>query len=1397
MTWRFKEASAATQGLSGLSGPVDMASPSPQKRLGAIAAHPINRALGWLKRHSFFSGAIAHGTWDTLPYPEITGYTIPTLRSWGEREWAFRAAIWLASIQMQNGGIEAPDGLVHVFDTAQALRGFLAVFPDLPYLESNIRRAAKYMIDQREEAGIFKNEYGGTIPEAIHLFALKPLFDAGTALAQPDFSEAACEILEEYRRSLGELEWKMQAHFWGYVLEGLLEMGERELVMGLSGDLLRYQNLDGSFPAYPGASWVDASGTAQFAGVLFRMGQSAAGTRAIQYLELVQSFSSGFLGSYGEGADYFPDREISWPVKFFLDAYRLKISAHFDESVDDPSIQSERVPEFEPRWQYLKTLLGDLSEKRVLEVGCGRGEYLRRLGQIYPRARLVGLEMSRAALQHVDDSVERIAGSILDIPMPDASCDVVYCIDVLHHSVRPTAAVREMCRVLRPGGQVLLIDKNEKSGRQQQFQRPSWERWFTAEELVEMLAEYCTDVHVQGHRWPGDGAEPTYLVWTGIRGSTQMLREDVAALAARVEALKATQERAFNMVQYVSAENHRLQEMAHQTGLEATRLQKQVERIRAEVAEKEQAVQALSAQVAEREQAVAAQGQAVQALNAQVAEREQAVAALQAQVAAQEQAVQALSAQVAEREQAQAALGAQVAEQEQAVQSLNAQVAEREQAQAALGAQVAEQEQAVRTISAQLAAKEARLEKITGSFAWRVLSHYGRIKYRYLLPLYRLLRLMPPAATAVRIASQTSTLETSVEPALPWREVPRPSAYDIIVFPIIDWEFRFQRPQQIAMGFARAGHRVFYVRTAFREHQKPTIRPIGERIFEVQLPGPSYVRLYSHTIDERLGAMLYDAFASLRQEFSIIEAVCFVDLPFWKPVALKLRRELGWKVVYDCMDHHPGFLNTAEAMLKEEDELSRASDLVVTSSRPLFAEQSQRSVNCLLVPNAADFDHFRFAHHLLPEELRHLGKPIVGYYGAISDWFDSELVHALAQARPQWKFVLIGRTIGANLAPLQDLENVHLLGEKPYAVLPPYLHAFDVCIIPFKKLPLTEATNPVKLFEFLSAGKPVVATDLTELRHYADHVELASTPEQWLLAIEKALQDHSPERVTAHVEFARHNTWDERVAQIKQHINSLFPRASIIVVTYNNLDYTRLCLESIYKKTVYPNYEVIVVDNASIDGTVEFLKTFGATHPNFAPIFNERNEGFASANNRGIAAATGEYMVFLNNDTIVPRGWLSGLINHLRDAQVGIVGPVTNFSGNESRIEVDYLTPDEMEGFAERYTRAHEGQTFEISMLALFCIAMRRSVVDEVGLLDERFGIGMFEDDDYALRVQQKGYKVICAEDVFVHHWGSASFSKLSQEEYQRLFDENRKKLEEKWGMQWEPHRYRSGPRES
>jgi GT2 family glycosyltransferase len=136
---------------------------------------------------------------------------------------------------------------------------------------------------------------------------------------------------------------------------------------------------------------------------------------------------------------------------------------------------------------------------------------------------------------------------------------------------------------------------------------------------------------------------------------------------------------------------------------------------------------------------------------------------------------------------------------------------------------------------------------------------------------------------------------------------------------------------------------------------------------------------------------------------------------------------------------------------------------------------------------------------------------------------------------------------------------------------------------------------------------------------------------------------------------------------------------------------------------------------------------------------------------------------------------------------------VTNSIGNEAKIVVDYEDLSRMDLFSERNTKKNTGKFFEISVLALFCTALSRQTVDKVGLLDERFSVGMFEDDDYALRVKKAGLKILCVEDVFIHHFGGTSFSKLQSAEYQKIFNENKKKYELKWGIRWQPHRYRDG----
>ena len=249
----------------------------------------------------------------------------------------------------------------------------------------------------------------------------------------------------------------------------------------------------------------------------------------------------------------------------------------------------------------------------------------------------------------------------------------------------------------------------------------------------------------------------------------------------------------------------------------------------------------------------------------------------------------------------------------------------------------------------------------------------------------------------------------------------------------------------------------------------------------------------------------------------------------------------------------------------------------------------------------------------------------------------------------------------------------------------------------------------------------------------------------------------------------------------------LKPLVSIIIVTYNNLSYTRECLASIELYSDYNPLEVILVDNNSKDDTVNYLKNFKG-NLDLKIIFNKNNHGFSAANNQGIRASKGKYIVLLNNDTFVTPGWVSGLLKHLsHDASIGIVGPITNNIGNEAKIDISYSNMEQMITKAKKYTNDHIGQFFPIHNLAFFCVMFHRNIYKLIGKLDERYGIGFFEDDDYCRRIEKAGYRIVCAEDVFIHHELSASFGKMPTKEKQKLFNKNKRIYESKWGK-WKPH---------
>jgi GT2 family glycosyltransferase len=266
--------------------------------------------------------------------------------------------------------------------------------------------------------------------------------------------------------------------------------------------------------------------------------------------------------------------------------------------------------------------------------------------------------------------------------------------------------------------------------------------------------------------------------------------------------------------------------------------------------------------------------------------------------------------------------------------------------------------------------------------------------------------------------------------------------------------------------------------------------------------------------------------------------------------------------------------------------------------------------------------------------------------------------------------------------------------------------------------------------------------------------------------------------------------WPARWAAIDNALRASWPRASVVVLTHDNLAFTRMCLASVLENTDYPNYELIVVDNASSDGTVEELQRLAASIPNVKIVLNEHNVGFGPGNNQGLAAATGEILVLLNNDTVVPRGWLTRLARHLDDATIGLIGAATNRSCNEAQIDIPYQTYGEFQAVARSQGERHERERYPIRMPMMFCVAFRRDTYERLGPLDERYEVGMFEDEDYALRAKAAGLQVAWTPEVYVHHAYHASIGKLLPTgDYMRLVKLNQGRFEEKWGICWERHR--------
>jgi len=262
----------------------------------------------------------------------------------------------------------------------------------------------------------------------------------------------------------------------------------------------------------------------------------------------------------------------------------------------------------------------------------------------------------------------------------------------------------------------------------------------------------------------------------------------------------------------------------------------------------------------------------------------------------------------------------------------------------------------------------------------------------------------------------------------------------------------------------------------------------------------------------------------------------FPDAILWctRPEDIKWLGRLDEKLIcYDCLDDYAAFddINTKRKtqLLEMEKELAGKADVVFATAQNLYDRMRAFNSNTYLLKNGTDFDHFKRASKELeiPIELQNLARPIVGYIGVVAYWLDYQLMEYLVEQNPDVSFVFVG-PISVDLSKFDKYENILFLSKKEYKELPSYLACFDACIIPFQINQVTKSTDPIKVYEYMSAGKPVISTPLPELAKYQNAINICQSKEDFNKQLRETLAEDDPNLKNERIKIARENSWEKR-----------------------------------------------------------------------------------------------------------------------------------------------------------------------------------------------------------------------------------------------------------------------------
>lgn len=371
-----------------------------------------------------------------------------------------------------------------------------------------------------------------------------------------------------------------------------------------------------------------------------------------------------------------------------------------------------------------------------------------------------------------------------------------------------------------------------------------------------------------------------------------------------------------------------------------------------------------------------------------------------------------------------------------------------------------------------------------------------------------------------------------------------------LFYPMGDFHARLQRTQHFAMELATRGSPCFLLnphlgrqfQRLYRQDPEARFSLLRPQLAELHVRLPAEPVYHGRLLDTSESIKLADAFSPLFA-FAGSSVIQMISLPTWMDAAEILRARFGWPIIYDCHDFISGFRGISQDILSAEDRTFAAADQVLLSSDYLLKVHSDRlsglRAKSSILRNAADPAHF--AGIAQGRRLRAgTATGIIGYFGSLDEWFDVEAMANCLRDFPNRRFQLIGRVEHQPIRELRRFPNLELAGEVSYERLPELVAGFDVGLIPFHITPLTRATNPIKLYEYLSCGLPVVSSRLPEVERFGSLVYLAESSEDFPRCLARALAETDPYQPLRRMEATRRDTWSARTTQLAESAGSSF-----------------------------------------------------------------------------------------------------------------------------------------------------------------------------------------------------------------------------------------------------------------